>query len=175
MGTRSNVLMAAAAVFAGLGAQPSPAMAYCSSSERSVFFVEFEQGSAALPAGVRGRLAARLLPSLSGGRYVDSYFILASGDIAEGSDWEAAPDSARAADRKLGEARSASIRAMLKAQPKPLRTRSIEVKVRDNRQVFSDQELQANPALNPRIRAGIVADVRTRAPKRRKGEPVPLC
>ena len=154
--------------------QPSPAKA-CATSERSVFFVEFDDGSAALPASVGERLSAQLLPSISGQKYVDSYFILASGDVAEGAAWNEAPQSARAADVRLGWVRYAAIRAMLKSQQRPLRSKTIGVKIRDNRQVLTEAEMQANPRLNPRVRAAIVADIRIRAPKPRKGRPVPTC
>jgi hypothetical protein len=166
--------LALACLLLGLGAQASPAAA-CVSSERSVFFVEFEEGSAAVPGGFAERLAAQLLPSISGQKYVASYSVVASGDVAEGAPWDAAPESARAADLKLGRARSVSLRTVLETQPRPLRSKSIQVTVRGNRQVFSEAELQANPRLNPRIRGAVVADIRVRSAKPRKGRPVPTC
>jgi hypothetical protein len=168
-------VIAPALLLLGLGGYGSPAAAYCATSDRKVLFVEFARGSAALANTVTERLNAQLLPEISQGRYIASYYILASGDLAEGSVWESAGTAERLADRKLGEARSASIKAMLEAQPGSLRSKTIEVKIRDNRQVLTEQELQANPLLNVRVRAGIVADVRMRAPKRRKGSPVPVC
>gem|GEM_PF-7091327 len=166
--------LALAALLLGAGVQVSPALA-CVSSERSVFYVEYDDGSAALPASVGERLREQLLPSISGQKYVDSYFILASGDVAEGAPWDAANESARAADVRLGWVRYAAIRAMLESQPRLLRSKTIKVKIRDNRQVLSEAEMQANPSLTLRTRAAIVADIRIRAPKPRKGRPVPTC
>lgn len=158
----------------GAGVQAVPAAA-CISSERSVFYVEFDDGSAALPGATAERFRAHLLPSISGQKYVDSYFILASGDVAEGAAWNAAPARTRAADVRLGWVRYGAIRAMLESQPRPLRSKSISVKIRDNRQVLTEAEMRANPRLTLRTRAAIVADIRIRAPKPRKGEPVPTC
>jgi hypothetical protein len=106
---------------------------------------------------------------------VSSYIVLASGDIAEGADWDKAQETARAADRQLGEARSASIRAMLAALPGALRSSHVQATVRQNRQAFSAEEMRANPLLNARVRAGIAADIRMRAPKRKSKKPVPVC
>lgn len=153
-----------------------PASAFCMSAKRSVFFVEFAQGSDSLPAELRSAFAAHLAPDLGVGRYVDSYTILASGDLAEGAEWDGAPAEARAADRLLGERRAAALEAMIRAETgTPLSGDRIRVTIRDNRQVFTDEELAANPALNPRLRAGIMADIRDVPPKRKKGEPVPVC
>ncbi|HEY0412441.1 MAG TPA: hypothetical protein VGD66_04800 [Allosphingosinicella sp.] len=137
--------------------------------------MEFKTGSSIVGTNVRERLTAYLLPSMSADLRIASYYVLASGDIGEGADWTHASVRARSADKKLGAARAASIEAMLHTLPKELRSESIELKVRDNRQVFGEAELRANPFLNPRIRAGIVADVRAREDESRKGEPVPLC
>lgn len=163
-----------ASLLLGVGAHVSPAAA-CVSSQRSVFFVEFEEGSAVLPEPLAERFRAQLLGSISGQKYVASYGILASGDVAEGTPWNDASESVRAADLRLGQARAAILRAMLKRQPKPLRSKAIEVTVRGNRQVFTEAQLRADPRLNHRIRGAIVADVRTRSPRPRKGQPVPTC
>jgi CII-binding regulator of phage lambda lysogenization HflD len=101
--------------------------------------------------------------------------VLASGDIGEGADWTHASARARSADRKLGGARAEAIANMLHALPQELRSDSIQSKVRDNRQVFGEPQLRANPFLNARIRAGIVAEIRAREDESRKGEPIPLC
>lgn len=158
-----------------LFASADPAQALCASSERRVFFVEFDAGSTKLDEALSGRLSSFLLPSVTGGRYVTSYIVLASGDIAEGADWDKAQETARAADRRLGEARSASIKAMLAGLPETLRSGHVQATVRQNRQVFSEEEVRANPSLNARVRAGIVADIRMRAPKRKSKKPVPVC
>jgi hypothetical protein len=158
-----------------LFASANPAQAMCSSSERRVFFVEFDDGSAKPDETLPERLSALLLPSTAGGRYVSSYTVLASGDIGEGADWDRAPESARAADRRLGETRSASIKAMLATLPEALRSGLVQVTVRQNRQIFSEEELRANRSLNARVRAGIVADIRVRPPKRKSKKPVPVC
>jgi hypothetical protein len=140
-----------------------------------VFFVEFDDGSAKLDSALSERLSAFLLPSITSGRYVSSYIVLASGDIGEGADWDNAPESARAPDRRLGEARSTSIKAMLAALPEALRSGHVQATIRQNRQIFSEEEMRANPSLNPRVRAGIVADIRVRTPKRKSKKPVPVC
>lgn len=152
-----------------------PARALCASSERRVFFVEFDDGSAKLDEALRDRLSAFLLPSTTGGRYVSSYIVLASGDIGEGADWDNAPQSARAADRRLGDARSDSIRAMIAALPQALHSGHVQATVRENRQLFSEEALRANPSLNARVRAGIAADIRMRPAKRKSKKPVPTC
>jgi hypothetical protein len=158
-----------------LFAAPDPARALCVSSERRVFFVEFDEGSTKLDEALSGRLSSFLLPSIAGGRYVTSYIVLASGDIAEGVDWDNAEEKARDQDRRLGEGRSASIRAMLAALPEALRSGHVQATVRQNRQVFSAAEIRANPSLNARVRAGIAADIRMRAPRRKSKKPVPVC
>jgi len=173
-GTGPGIGLLLAALLFGLATHSSPAAA-CASSERSVFYVEYDEGSAALPGSIAERLRAQLLPSLSGQKYVASYYVLASGDVAEGAAWDSAPQAARAADHRLGEARSEALRSLLEAQPEPLRTGTIEVKVRDNRQLLTEAELRANPRLSPRTRAAIVADIRIREPEQFKGRPVPLC
>lgn len=170
-GLRMNVL---ACLLLALAAQSSPAAA-CVSLERSVFFVEFEVGSAILPGPVAERFRAQLLGSISGQKYVAAYGIVASGDVAEGEPWNDASESVRAADLKLGQARAAFMRTMLKRQPKPLRSKAIETRIRSNRQVFTEAQLRADPRLNQRIRGAIVTDIRTRSPKPRKGRPVPTC
>ncbi|HEY5721828.1 MAG TPA: hypothetical protein VIT45_05850 [Allosphingosinicella sp.] len=151
-----------------------PASAFCANVKRSVYFVEFAPGSDALPPNLAAAFSAHLAPDLGTGRYVDSYTILASGDLAEGAEWDSAPSEARASDRRLGERRGAALEAMIRARDLP-RDDMIQVTIRDNRQVFSADELAANPALNPNVRAGIMAQIRDVPPKRKKGEPVPLC
>lgn len=153
----------------------TPADAYCGSAERRVFYVMFETGSAVPGKDLRERLAAYLSASVSADSRVASYYVLASGDIGEGADWAGASMRARSADKALGAARAAAIDSLLRALPPALRADSIELKIRENRQVFSPAELRANPFLNPRIRAGIVADIRPREDGSRKGEPVPVC
>jgi len=153
-----------------------PASALCANVKRSVFFVEFGEGSDSLPPNLAAAFGAHLAPDLATGRYVDSYTILASGDLAEGADWDRASPETRAADRRLGERRAAALEAMIRAVGGPsLRPDMFRITIRDNRQVFTPDELAANPDLNPRVRAGIMAEIRDRAPERKKGEPVPLC
>ncbi len=151
-----------------------PASAMCANVKRSVYFVEFAPGSDALPPNLADAFGAHLAPDLGTGRYVDSYTILASGDLAEGAEWDSAPPEARASDHRLGERRAAALKAMIRAQDST-RDDMIQVTIRDNRQVFTDEELAANPALNPNVRAGIMAQIRDVPPNRKKGEPVPLC
>ena len=170
----SRIKLILASLLLGAGVQVSPAAA-CATSERSVFFVEFDDGISALEGATAERFRAQLLPFLTAPKYVDSYYVLASGDVGEGADWNAASERARSDDLALGRARSVAIRAMLDAQPKQLRSKSIEVKIRDSRQVLTEAEMQANPRLNARVRAAIVADIRTRADRPRKGRPVPVC
>ncbi|HEX8215534.1 MAG TPA: hypothetical protein VF582_08705, partial [Allosphingosinicella sp.] len=83
------------ALAALLFASADSAQAMCSSSERRVFFVEFDDGSAKPDETLPERLSALLLPSTAGGRYVSSYTVLASGDIGEGANWDNASESAR--------------------------------------------------------------------------------
>lgn len=165
----------AGAFLVAIANHASPVNAYCGSSDRRVFYVEFKAGSSTVGESLRRRLMAYLLPSISADSYVASYYVLASGDIGEGADWARATARARSSDKKLGAARAASIESMLKSLPEALRSGSIELKVRENRQVFGQAELRANPFLNPRIRSGIVADIRVREGSSRRGQPVPLC
>jgi hypothetical protein len=171
---RWAALLAAALLGAVVG-HGAPADAYCGSSDRKLFYVLFETGSAVPGKDLRARLTAYLSPSVSADSRVASYYVLASGDIGEGADWAGASMRARSADKALGAARAAAIASLLHTLPPALRADSIELKIRENRQVFSQAELRANPFLNPRIRAGIVAYIRPREDERRKGEPVPLC
>lgn len=171
-GRRIGLILAS--VLLGAGAYVSPAAA-CVPLERSVFFVEFDQGSAILPQPIAERFRAQLLGSISRQKYVAAYGIVASGDVAEGTPWNEASESDRAADLRLGQARAEFLRAMLKRQPKQLRSKAIETSIRGNRQVFTEAQLRANPRLNQRIRGAIVTDIRTRSPKPRKGQPVPTC
>lgn len=175
---RRAIRAAAALALAGCSAAivAPPASAMCSNATRTVHFVEFAEGSDALPPNLKAAFDARLAPDLGTGRYVDSYTILASGDLAEGAEWDGAAAEARAADRRLGERRAAALEAMVReGSSTPLDADRVRVTVRENRQVFSDEQLAADPALNQRIRAGIMAEIRDRTPRRKKGEPVPVC
>jgi hypothetical protein len=176
---RSAGLAAAAwalAVIASAGFAP-PASAFCSMATPNVFFFEFAPGEHEVPPALVRAFVAHLFPDLAGGdRYVDSYTILASGDLAEGPEWDDATPAAQAADHLLGEKRAAAIEAMIRKDAGPsVRSEVFRVFVRPNRQVLTASDMAANPALTPRVRAGVRADVRDRPVEREKGEPVPLC
>lgn len=166
----------AMALYAGLGGYASASTALlCSTSERSVFFVEFAEGSATLTTEVHGRFFSHIFPRLAGGRYVDSLYVLASGDIAEGDDWDKASAQARLADQALAQERIEAIRAMISGAGSELGSAPIEVKARENKQVLSAEEMAANPDITQQVRAGIAATIRERTPAAPAGQPVPVC
>ena len=152
-----------------------PPAAACVTSDRPVLFFEFPQGSSVLSDNAATLFRIDMQYHISGGKYVDAYNILASGDLAEGEQWSAASTDIRAADRRLGESRAKAIVAMIAAQPKEIRSLEVRVNVRENRQVFTAEQLRSDTRLSERLRAGVSADVRVRAKKRRKGAPAPLC
>ncbi len=151
-----------------------PAVA-CVGSIRTVFFFEFPPGSSSLAGHAATSFRIDMQYHVSGGKYVDAYNILASGDLAEGEQWSSATAQARLADNRLGEARAQAIRAMIASQPKEIRSSEVRINIRENRQVFTAEQLTSDPRLNERLRAGVSADVRIRRKKRRAGVPVPVC
>lgn len=157
------------------GASSASAAMLCSTAERSVFFVEFAEGSATLTTEVQGRFFSHIFPQLAGGRYVDSLYVLASGDIAEGADWDKASAEARAADHGLAQKRIEAIRAMILSSGQEIGSAPIEVKARENKQVLSAEEMAANPDITAQVRAGIAATIRDRAPAAPAGQPMPVC
>lgn len=152
-----------------------PQAAACVTSDRPVFFFEFPQGSSVLSAHAATSFRIDMHYQISGGKYVDAYDILASGDLGEGEQWTAASPESRAADRRLGESRAKAIAKMIASQPKEIRASTVRTTVRENRQVFTEEQLRSDPRLNERLRGGVAADVRERPKKRPKGAPVPVC
>jgi hypothetical protein len=159
------------ATFCAAVAVPGTAWS-CSSSERVVHYVEFAPGSWAVSDASFIQLLYRIT-RVRAGRPVDSYRILASGDLAEGMEWQHAAPRARERDRRLGRARVNALRNYLRRLPRSHRARVITHAVRANRQVFTADEQTANPALTDRLRAVVVADLRF--PRLPQGQPVPLC
>lgn len=173
--TPLKMTMALLAAVAAVTGWAVPARAVCSTATRVVHFVEYPEGGAALTPEIERRFADEISSHLREGRVVESYYVLASGDIAEGAAWDAAAPDQRSADRRLGEARAASLRDMLARMVGALRSPRVEVKIRDNRQVFSAAELAADPRLNQRLRAGVAVTIRAPAPVVPEGQPAPVC
>lgn len=171
---RTARLLMFGALFCFAAGAYSPRAEACMNSERAAAFFEFPNGSAVLPEGAAEAFRLDLRSRLADGRYVDSYQILASGDLAEGAEWAQAPAEARLADRRLGEARAEAIRALIGAGPPELRSTAITVTIRENRQVFTPDQIKGDPRLNERLRAGVAADIRERM-ELPKGSPVPVC
>lgn len=170
---RKLIMAAMLLVLANLS--PVLPAAACVTSQRPVLYFEFPQGSSVLSDAAATLFRIEMQYYISGGKYVDAYNVLASGDLAEGEQWSAASAETRAADRRLGDSRAKAIVAMIATQPKEIRSSEVRVSVRENRQVFTAEQLRSDTRLNERLRAGLSADVRVRVKKRRKGEPVPLC
>jgi hypothetical protein len=154
---------------------PAGPAAACSSSERVVSYAEFARGGAEPTGDFAARLLDRMIARVPAGMKVDSYYILASGDVAEGAEWTAASPQTKAADTALGEARVAALRTLLDALPPALRSDHVSAHIRDGRQLFTSQQRAENPALTDALRAAVVADVRPDLPPPAPGEPVPVC
>jgi hypothetical protein len=147
----------------------------CSSSERVVSYAEFAPGGVQPAGDFAARLRARMGGAVRPGNRVDSYHILASGDVAEGADWNAASAEGKQADTRLGEARVAALRGLIESLPPELRSPHVSVHVREGRQLFTSAQTAQNPALTEALRGAIVADIRPDLPPPRPGEPVPVC
>jgi hypothetical protein len=154
---------------------PAGRAAACSSSERVVSYAEFAPGAAEPTGAFAAQLLERMTRVVGSGMRVASYRIVASGDVAEGVDWNAASPEMKQADTALGEARVARLRALIDNLPPALRSGHVSTHVREGRQLFTSEQRSENPALTDGLRAGIVADIRPDLPAPRPGEPVPVC
>lgn len=169
---RTYLRLATVAAIAGLACAAGPARgaALCSGPP-TVTYVDFAPGSAELPQRIAYNHVARLAPLVSPSSKIVSYSILAMGDLAEGEEWEQASPAARKADQVLATARAQALRRMLRRLPSRFRTGYVGTEVRENRQVFTPEQLFAEPGLNDRVRAVVRTWFRYTLP----GGIVPAC
>ncbi len=151
-------LAAAIGIAAGAGATPAKA-AMCASPP-IVGYVEFAPGSAEADLEAVSRHFHQVLIASRGRPHTGSTQVVAMGDIGEGAEWEAASEAQRRADKALAEARAAAVREAVDLHPAFVWGESVTVTVRDNRQLFTEEERTAEPGLTDRLRAVIRTWVR---------------
>ncbi len=100
------------------------------------------------------------------------YTVIASGDIAEGDDFDRASADARASDRALGQARLAALETAILAD---VPTASIETVLRDNRQVYTEAARAVDPLLSDDVRAAVFVRLEPPPSIPVPGQPVPTC
>jgi len=148
-----SVALVAISIWAAAGGSGSAAAAAYCSGPPAVTYVTFAPGSAQLPEGVLNAHLKKVGPRMYPGTTMVSQQVLAMGDIAEGEAWERASAEERKADRALAEARGAALRAMLAQVRRRYRAERITVDVRENRQLFTPEQLAQEPELSDGLRA----------------------
>lgn len=159
-----------------LAALAAAALTCSAPSQLDRLLVEFPDGSAEPAAALDGQLQALWQAAML--RSVDDYVIVGyrivgSGDIAEGEARATASTEARAADDELGRARVALMADAVRGRGAP--EAQIDAILREGRQVFTAEQMAADPALTDQVRGGVFLLSEVPRPEPVPGEPVPVC